>query len=78
MAEDTTCGSDDGVAVAFMLAVVQDDTLKHPALECVFTTAEEPGLYGVQHFDCSQLKARKYINMDGNLEGFITAYLKMQ
>ena len=69
MAEETTCGSDDGVAVAYMLAVLQDDTLKHPALECVFTTAEEPGLYGVQHFDCSQLKARKYINMDGNLEG---------
>ena len=69
MAEETTCGSDDGVAVAYMLAVLQDDTLKHPALECVFTTAEEPGLYGVQAFDCSQLKARKYINMDGNMEG---------
>ena len=69
MAEETTCGSDDGVAVAYMLAILQDHTLKHPALECVFTTAEEPGLYGVEHFDCSQLKARKYINMDGNLEG---------
>lgn len=69
MADGTTCGSDDGVAVAYMLAVLQDKTLKHPPLECVFTTAEEPGLYGVEHFDCSQLKARKYINMDGNLEG---------
>lgn len=69
MAEETTCGSDDGVAVAYMLAILQDDTLKHPELECVFTTAEEPGLYGVQSFDCSQLKARKYISMDGNLEG---------
>lgn len=69
MADGTTCGSDDGVAVAYMLAVLQDKTLRHPPLECVFTTAEEPGLYGVQNFDCSQLKARKYINMDGNLEG---------
>lgn len=69
MAEETTCGSDDGVAVAYMMAVLEDDSLKHPPLECVFTTAEEPGLYGVQKFDCSQLKARKYINMDGNLEG---------
>lgn len=69
MAEETTCGSDDGVAVAYMMAILQDNTLKHPELECVFTTAEEPGLYGVQHFDCSQLKARKYISMDGNLEG---------
>lgn len=69
MAEETTCGSDDGVAVAYMLAILQDKTLEHPELECVFTTAEEPGLYGVQKFDCSQLKARKYISMDGNLEG---------
>ena len=69
MAEETTCGSDDGVAVAYMLAILQDKALAHPELECVFTTAEEPGLYGVQKFDCSQLKARKYVSMDGNLEG---------
>lgn len=69
MAEETTCGSDDGVAIAYMLAILQDNSLEHPELECVFTTAEEPGLYGVQKFDCSQLKARKYISMDGNLEG---------
>lgn len=69
MAEETTCGSDDGVAVAYMLAILQDKTLAHPELECVFTTAEEPGLYGVQKFDCTQLKARKYVSMDGNLEG---------
>ena len=69
MAEVTTCGSDAGVAVAYMLAILQDKSLKHPELECVFTTAEEPGLYGVQKFDCSQLKARKYVSMDGNLEG---------
>ena len=69
MAEETTCGSDDGVAMAYMMAILQDRNLKHPELECVFTTAEEPGLYGVQNFDCTQLKARKYISMDGNLEG---------
>lgn len=69
MAEETTCGSDDGVAIAYMLAILQDSRLEHPELECVFTTAEEPGLYGVQNFDCTQLRARKYISMDGNLEG---------
>ena len=69
MAEETTCGSDDGVAIAYMMSILQDKTLKHPELECVFTTAEEPGLYGVQNFDCTQLKASKYISMDGNLEG---------
>lgn len=68
-AKETTCGSDDGVAIAYMLAILDDDELRHPALECVFTTAEEAGLNGALHFDCSDLKARKFINMDGNLEG---------
>ena len=40
MAEETTCGSDDGVAIAYMLAILQDKSLEHPELECVFTTAE--------------------------------------
>lgn len=69
MAKETTCGSDDGVAVAYMMAVLADQTLKHPPLECVFTTAEEPGIIGAMQFDFSQLNARKYISMDGNLEG---------
>jgi len=69
MAKETTCGSDDGVAVAYMLAILADNTLKHPPLECVFTTAEEPGIVGALAFDCSKLKARKYISMDGNMEG---------
>lgn len=68
-AKETTCGSDDGVAIAYMLAVLDDDELQHPELECVFTTAEEAGLNGALSFDCSDLRARKYINMDGNLEG---------
>ncbi len=68
-AKETTCGSDDGVAIAYMLAILDDNELQHPALECVFTTAEEAGLNGALNFDCSDLKARKYINMDGNLDG---------
>lgn len=69
MAKETTCGSDDGVAMAYMMAVLADNTLKHPELECVFTATEEPGIIGAMQFDFSQLKARKYISMDGNLEG---------
>ena len=69
MAKETTCGSDDGVAMAYMMAILSDNTLKHPPLECVFTTMEEPGIIGALQFDFSQIKARKYISMDGNLEG---------
>jgi len=69
MAKETTCGSDDGVAVAYMLSILEEKEWKHPALECVFTAAEEVGLVGALKFDCSQLKARKMISMDGNTEG---------
>lgn len=37
-ANGTTLGGDDGIAVAYALAILDDDTLKHPALEVVITT----------------------------------------
>ena len=43
-AEGTTLGGDDGIAVAMMLAILDDETIVHPRLECVFTTEEETGL----------------------------------
>ena len=69
MARETTCGSDDGVAVAYMLAILDDKELRHPALECVFTTAEEAGCVGAMYVDASLLHAKKMISMDGNTEG---------
>ena len=40
-ANKTTLGADDGVGVCYMLALLDDESLKHPALECVFTVQEE-------------------------------------
>lgn len=68
-AEDTTLGGDDGIAVAYALAVLEDDTLKHPALEVVITTDEEVGLLGATAFDTSVLKSNMLINMDSEEEG---------
>ena len=45
-AEGTTLGGDDGIAVAYMLAILEDGTLPHPPLEAVFTVDEEIGLSG--------------------------------
>ena len=45
-AEGTTLGRDDGIAVAMMLAILDDETIVHPRLECVFTTEEETGFTG--------------------------------
>lgn len=63
-AEGTTLGGDDGAAVAIMLALLEDDAIPHPALECVFTTQEETGMDGALGFDWSLVRGRTLINLD--------------
>ena len=70
-ANGTTLGADDGVAVAYMLAILEDDSVVAPRLECVFTVQEESGLIGVQHFDFTGLKATKMLNLDAGPEGVL-------
>ena len=55
-ANGTTLGADNGIAVALMLTVLDDDSIVHPALECVFTTDEETGLVGAETLDKSQIR----------------------
>ena len=64
-ARGTTLGADDGVAVAFMLALLDGAIEHHPRCQCLFTAAEETGLDGMTNFDFSRVYARKMINMDG-------------
>ena len=71
-ADGTTLGADNGVAVAWMMMVLDDDTLEHPPLECVFTTQEEIGLFGAKALDKSLIQARTMINMDSEEEGIAT------
>ncbi|MBQ9061014.1 MAG: aminoacyl-histidine dipeptidase [Firmicutes bacterium] len=71
-AEGTTLGGDDGIAVAYMLAILDDDTLKHPRVEMVFTVDEETGLYGAEALNVSPLKGRRFINIDSEDEGILT------
>jgi len=68
-ASGTTLGGDDGAAVALMLAALDDPDLTAPALECLFTTAEETGLSGASAFDYSRVNARMLINLDSEEEG---------
>ena len=72
-AKGTTLGADDGIAVATMLALLDGELSSHPALECLFTAAEEVGLDGAEGFDYSKITARKMINMDSEDLGIITA-----
>lgn len=71
-AKGTTLGGDNGAAVAAMMAVLDDPDLVHPALECVFTSQEETGLYGAAGLDKSLLQSRIMINLDSEDEGVAT------
>ncbi len=63
-AKGTTLGADDGVAIATMLAIADDDTIAHPALECFCTVEEETGLIGIHNADLSVIQSRRMINLD--------------
>ena len=72
LAKGTTLGGDDGIAVAMMLALLDDDSLPHPPLECVFTVDEEIGMLGAMDLDVSSLRGRRMLNMDSEAEGIFT------
>ncbi|MBQ3356988.1 MAG: aminoacyl-histidine dipeptidase [Clostridia bacterium] len=71
-AEGTTLGGDDGIAVAYALAVLAADDLKHPPIEAVFTVDEEIGMLGADAMDMSVLKGRVLLNCDSEDEGILT------
>lgn len=71
-AKGTTLGGDDGIAVAYSLALLADKTIPHPPLEVIITVDEEIGLLGANAIDLSMLKGRTMINMDSEDEGIFT------
>lgn len=72
-ANGTTLGADDGIGVAMILAILDDPTLAHPPLECVFTVDEEIGMIGADSFDDSVLEGKRLINLDSEKEGTLVA-----
>ncbi len=72
-AKDTTLGGDDGIAVAYAMAVLASNDLAHPPIEALFTTDEEEGMGGANALDMSVLKGRMLINIDSEVEGTLVA-----
>lgn len=70
-ADGTTLGADDGIAVAFILAVLASDTIAHPPIQAVLTSDEEIGMLGAREFDTSNLTAKRLINIDSETEGIL-------
>ncbi len=70
-AEGTTLGADNGIAVAYMLALLDSDSIAHPPLECIFTVEEEIGMGGAKDFDCFDVEGKRFLNMDTEEEGHL-------
>ncbi len=73
-AKDTTLGGDDGIAIAYMLAIAESEEIAHPPLELIFTVSEEVGMEGANGIDLSMLKGHQMLNLDSEEEGiFLTS-----
>ena len=63
-AKDTSLGADQGIGLSIMLLILESSEIKHPHLECLFTTEEETTFNGAVKFDYSRLKGKRLINLD--------------
>lgn len=70
IAKETTLGADNGIAIATALAIISDDSIQHPRLECLFTTSEETGLDGARAVKADFISGKTLINLDDEDEGY--------
>lgn len=68
-AKGTSLGGDDGIALAYAMAIAEADDVKHPALELLFTIDEETGMDGALALDPAQIQGRRLVNLDSEEEG---------
>ena len=71
-ANGTTLGADNGIGIALMMSIVEDETVKHPPLELLLTVEEESGLVGADNLDPELLTGKTLINVDSETEGVFT------
>lgn len=72
-AKDTTLGADNGIAIAYSLAVLDDDTITHPSIEAIFTIDEETGMNGAKFIDLSDIEGKYLLNLDCDMEDTLMA-----
>lgn len=72
IANGTTLGGDDGIAIAMALAILEDDCIQHPPLIAVFTVDEETGMFGAEGIDLSGIDSKILINIDSEAESVLT------
>ena len=67
-ARGTTLGADDGIAVAYMLSILSNSALAHPALECIFTVQEETNMSGATFLNYANIHSTRMIGLDSSGE----------
>lgn len=70
-AKGTTLGADDGIGVAYELALLDSDDIEHGPIECLFTRDEETGLTGAFGLEAGFMTGKYLINLDSEDEGQI-------
>jgi dipeptidase D len=70
-ADGTTLGADDGIAVAYALALLDSGDIPHPPLELLVTTSEETGMDGAQALKTDHLTGKTLLNIDTEEEGVL-------
>jgi dipeptidase D len=69
LAEGTSLGADNGIAIAYILTLIESKTIEHPPLEFLLTTGEEVGMTGASKIDAENFKGKILINLDSEEEG---------
>ncbi len=69
MADGTTLGADDGIGVAAIMSVFEDETIAHGPIEALITVDEETGLTGAVNLKSGMLEGKTLINLDSEEHG---------
>ncbi len=70
-AKGTSLGADDGIAIAYIMAILASDEIAHPPIEALFTNDEEIGMLGARALDMDVFQAKRLINIDSETEGIL-------
>ncbi len=71
-AKGSTLGADNGIALAYIQAILDSNDISHPPIEALLTVDEEIGMIGATHLDATLLKGKRLINIDSEEEGVLT------
>lgn len=71
LSNETNIGADNGIGVAYMLAMLDSSDIKHPNLEMIFTAEEETSMNGAKNIDLSQIESNRIISLDAFSENVI-------